>query len=124
MSEPIFRYDEPSDTMYVSFEPGATGIGIELNDNILLRVDDNARRAVGVTLFNFSVLSQPTDIGYRSLPLTGLQELPDEIKDMVIEILHAPPVSEILSLSAYTPSVVDTIPITSLQNSVLERRAL
>lgn len=123
MSEPTFKYDEPSDTLYVSFEPGAGGTGIELNVNILLRVDERGRRAVGITLFNYSVLSQPTEIGYRSLPLTGLQDLPDEIRNLVIEILHTSPVSEVLSLSAYTPSVVETIPITTLQSSVLERRA-
>jgi uncharacterized protein YuzE len=122
-NDTIFKYDEPSDTLYVSFEPGSMGIGIELNDNILLRIDENGKRAVGITLFNYSVLSQPTEIGYRSLPLTGLQDLPDEVRELVIEILHRSPVSEALSLSAYTPSVVETIPITSLQGSVLERRA-
>lgn len=123
MNEPVFKYDEQSDTLYVSFESGAVGTGIELNDNILLRIDERGRRAVGITLFNYSVLSQPTEVGYRSLPLTGLQDLPEDERQLVIEILHTPPVSDVLSLSAYTPSVVETIPITSLQGSVLERRA-
>lgn len=122
MAEATFNYDEASDTMFVSFAAGAA-TGIELNEDILLRVDIQDRRAVGLTLFNYSVLAQPTELGYRSLPLTGLEELPQDIRELVIEILHSLPVADILSLSAYTPSVVETIPITALHGPILERRA-
>lgn len=123
MSEPIFKYDEISDTMYISFAPGDVGTGIELNEHILLRVDESGRRAVGLTLFDYSVLAQPTEIGFRSLPLNGLNELPAEAREQVLEILLSSPVKEVLSLSAYTPSIVETIPITSLRESVLDRKA-
>lgn len=123
MKEPVFKYDEMSDTLYVSFAPGENGTGLELNEHILLRVNLEERRAVGLTLFDYSVLAQRTEIGYRSLPLNGLENLPAEVRELIIEILLSPPVSEVLSLSAYTPSVVETIPITSLQHSVLERQA-
>ncbi|HSK70275.1 MAG TPA: hypothetical protein VK892_01170 [Pyrinomonadaceae bacterium] len=123
MKEPIFKYDELSDTMYVSFAPGETGTGIELNEHILLRINETEKYAIGLTLFDYSVLAQPTEIGYRSLPLGGLADLPGEMRELVIEILHTFPVREILSLSAYTPSTLETIPITSLQHSVLERKA-
>lgn len=122
MNDTIFSYDEAGDTMFVSFEPASAGTGIELNEDILLRVDLDERRAVGLTLFNYSVLAQPTDVGYRNLPLTGMQELPEDIREMVIEILHTLPVSEVLSLSAYTPSVLETIPITALHGAVLQGR--
>jgi uncharacterized protein YuzE len=123
MSEPIFKYDEMSDTMYISFAPGDIGTGIELNEHILLRVDESGKRAVGITLFDYSVLAQPTEIGFRSLPLNGLSELPPEAREQVLEILLSSPVQEVLSLSAYTPSIVETIPITSLRQSVLDRKA-
>jgi hypothetical protein len=32
MSEPTIRYDEPSDTLYISFAPGEVATGIELNE--------------------------------------------------------------------------------------------
>jgi hypothetical protein len=108
--------------MFVSFDAGV-GTGIELNEDILLRVDLEHRFAVGLTLFNYSVLAQPTELGYRSLPLTGLDELPENVRELVVEILHSSPVADILSLSAYTPSVVETIPITALHGPILERRA-
>ena len=39
MKKPIFNYDEISDTLYVSFEPGEKATGIELNEHILLRIN-------------------------------------------------------------------------------------
>lgn len=123
MGEPIFKYDESGDTMYVSFAAGESGTGIELNEQILLRVNEVERRAVGLTLFDYSVLARRTEIGFRSLPLNGLDDLPADVREMVLEILLSAPVRDVLSLSAYTPSTAETIPITSLQNSVLERKA-
>jgi uncharacterized protein YuzE len=123
MNEPVYKYDELSDTMYISFARGENGTGIELNEQILLRVDETKKRAVGLTLFDYSVLAQPTEIGVRNLPLNGLNDLPADVREMVLQILLSSPVSDVLSLSAYTPSIVETIPITSLRDSVLGKKA-
>jgi len=112
MTKPIYNYDELSDTLYVSFSPGEKATGIELNDHILLRINKSERRAIGLTFFEYSVLAQITNLGPRSFPLTGLNELSDELREMVFEILLQQPVSNILTLSAYTPSMTETIPIT------------
>jgi hypothetical protein len=63
---------------------------------------------------NYSIFAQTTDIGPRSFPLTGLDELSDDLREVVLDILLHPAVHNILSLSAYTPSLADTIPISSL----------
>lgn len=115
MTKPKINYDETSDTLYVSFEPGTKATGIELNEHILLRIDKNKRRVVGLTFFEYSLLAQKTDVGPRSFPLTGLSELSDDLRQIVLDILLSPPVSDILSVSAFTPSIVETIPITLLQ---------
>ena len=81
---------------------------------LLLRIDKKQKKAVGVTLFNYSVLAQPTAIGQRSFPLTGLALLPEHVQEMVIQILRPPPVNEVLWLSTYTPSLTETVPIASL----------
>ena len=52
MTKPIFNYDEMSDTLYVSFEPGEKATGIELNDHILLRINKKERRAIGCGFAN------------------------------------------------------------------------
>lgn len=115
MTEPIFNYDEMSDTLYVSFAPGEKATGIELNEHILLRINKRERRAIGLTFFDYSLLAQKTELGPRSFPLAGLIELSDELREIVLDILQRPPVSDILLLSTYTPSIVEAIPITSLQ---------
>jgi len=117
--EPVYRYDQESDSLYISFALGEPGTGIELNDHMLLRINKGERRAVGLTFFDYSVLSQKTEVGPRSFPLSGLGQLSDELRDTVLEILRQPPVSEILSLAAYSPSTTETIPIASVQLDVL-----
>lgn len=123
MSKPTFKYDEPSDTLYVSFAPGEQATGIELNERMLLRVNKAERRAVGLTLLDYSVLAQTTELGRRSFPLNGLSDLSPELRELVIDIIRTPPVDEILSLSAYVPSAVEAIPISSLQPEILLRQA-
>ena len=115
MTQPIFNYDEVSDTLYVSFAPGEQATGIELTPHILLRLDKQKRKAVGMTFLEYSLLAQKTDMGPRSFPLTGLSELSEDLRDIVLDILQRPPISDILLLSSYTPSLSETIPITLLQ---------
>lgn len=123
MKKPVFKYDELSDTLSIIFEKGENATGIELNEHILLRVNLKEKRAIGLTLFDYSILAQRTEIGYRSIPLDGLNKLPPDVREMVINILESSPVQEILSLSAYTPTFSEIVPITSLQKSVLDKQA-
>ena len=120
MTEPVLSYDEVSDTLYISFAPGEAATGIELTDHILLRVDKSERRAIGLTLFDYSLIAQTTEIGPRSFPLTGLDQLSAELRAMVLDMLLHPPVRDILSLSAYTPSPGEAIPIILLQPLAVE----
>jgi uncharacterized protein YuzE len=115
MNKPKFNYDELSDTLYVTFEVGKKATGIELNNNILLRIDKDNRKAVGITFFDYSLLAQKADFGPRSYPLTGLIELSEELRGLVLEILQSQPVAGVLTLSTYMPTYSEAIPITSLQ---------
>ncbi|RJP22599.1 MAG: DUF2283 domain-containing protein [Candidatus Omnitrophota bacterium] len=119
MTELNFNYDEESDTMYVSFFPGENATGIELNDHILLRINKDERRAIGLTFLDYSVLAQKTEMGPRSFPLTGFTEISDEFREIVLDILRRPPVSDILFLSSYTPTLAGAIPITLLHDHVM-----
>ncbi len=111
-----FNYDEVSDTLYVSFAPGEAATGIELNDHILLRINKQERRAIGLTFLEYSILAQQTELGPRSFPLTGLDQLSAELRELVLYILLRPPVSDLLSISAYTPaSVTEPTPITAIK---------
>lgn len=114
MAQTVTNYDEASDTLYMSFIPDVKATGIELNEHILLRVDKASRSAVGITFLNYSILIQKADFGPRSFPLTGLTKLTDETHEIVMEILGKEPVKAILSLSTYTPTFAEAIPITLL----------
>jgi uncharacterized protein YuzE len=110
--EPTYFYDQEVDVLYISFSPGEKATtAVELNDNILLRFNRAEKRAIGLTLMDFSVLVQLTNLGPRSFPLSGLNELEPEWQDTVIEIITKPPVSQFLKVSVYTPSLADAVPI-------------
>jgi uncharacterized protein YuzE len=110
--EPTYFYDKDVDVLYISFSPGEKATSaVELNDNILLRFNRAEKRAIGLTLMDFSVLVQLTNLGPRSFPLTGLNELEPDWQDAVVEIITKPPVSQFLRVSVYTPSLAEAVPI-------------
>jgi uncharacterized protein YuzE len=116
--EPIYSYDKETDILYISFSPGEKATSaVELNDNILLRFNRAEKRAVGLTLMDFSVLVQLTNLGPRSFPLSGLQDLEPEWQETVIEIITKPPVDQILKVSEYTPSLTETMPIALVERT-------
>jgi uncharacterized protein YuzE len=123
MSDPQIRYDEPSDTLYIAFEPGRPATGVALSEDILLRVDKARGTAVGLSIFNFSVLAQHTEMGPRSVPLTGLAEVSPEVWEMALRILQEAPVRRFLTLSAYAPGGAEPIPITQLKPEIVPSRA-
>jgi uncharacterized protein YuzE len=123
MAHPQKKYDEPSDTLHISFMPGESATGIELNENILLRIDKGKRVAVGLSIFNYSVMAQRTELGLRSVPLTGLGDLSVELRELALRILQDAPVRNYLSLLAYTPGGTDPIPITHLLPEIVPSQA-
>ena len=61
-----YDYDQEADVLYISFSPGEkASTAVELNDNILLRFNRAERRAIGLTLMDFSMLVQLTRLGPR-----------------------------------------------------------
>ena len=111
-----YSYDKATDVLYISFSPGEKATtAVELNNNILLRFNHTEKRAIGLTLMEFSVLVQFTDLGPRSFPLVGLDELEPDWRETVIEIITKPPVNDILKVSVYTPSLAEAVPITLIE---------
>ncbi|MBA3534947.1 MAG: DUF2283 domain-containing protein [Ardenticatenales bacterium] len=115
MTEPSYHYDQESDTLYISFAPGKHVTGIELTDHILLRINQQEQQVVGITLFDYTLLIQQTDVGPRSFPLVGLDPMPLPLRKMVLDILRHPPVRDILAISAYSPNLTEITPIIAVQ---------
>jgi uncharacterized protein YuzE len=113
-----YSYDKEVDVLYISFSPGEKATtAVELNDYILLRFNYAEKRAIGLTLMDFSVLVQLTELGPRSFPLTGLQELESDWRDTVIDIITKPPVNQVLQVSVFTPSLTESIPAASVDQA-------
>lgn len=120
-----YDYDEEVDILYISFSPGEKATAaVELNDNILLRFNRAEKRPIGLTLMDFSVLIQLTELGPRSFPLSGLKELEPEWQETVIEIITTPPVNQILKVSTYAPSLTEIVPIASVEKLPPESRLI
>lgn len=107
-----YDYDKEADVLYISFSPGEKPTAaVELNDNILLRFYREEKRAIGLTLMDFSVLVQLTELGPRSFSLGGLTHLEPDWQETVIEIITSPPVNQILKVSSYMPTAAEVVPI-------------
>ena len=112
-----FDYDEDVDILYISFSPGEKPTAaVELNENIILRFNRSERRAIGLTLMDYSVLVQPSELGHRHFVLTGLQALDADWQEVVIEILTHTPVNQFLTLSSLMSTGMETMAIITLDN--------
>jgi len=102
MHEIKINYDEEADVLYVSFGRSKHVTGVELADNILLRLDTGKAtgepaRAVGLTFISFSRLMTH----HRDRPLTisleRLRNLPENLLPIVMGVITSPPVSDFLT---------------------------
>ena len=111
-----YNYDKEADVLYISFAPGEEPTAaVELNDNILLRFNRQEKRPIGLTLMDFSVLVQLTELGPCSFSLGGLADLEPDWQETVIAILTSPPVNQILRVSSYMPTAAEVVPITTVE---------
>ncbi len=115
--EPILSYDEEGDVMYIFFRPGESAMGVHLTEHIVLHFQPRTKTPIGLMLLNFSLLVQPTEAGPRSFPLTDVDELPDELKEIVLELLTTSPVDHFLEVSLYVSETGRRIPLVHLETS-------
>ena len=115
MNEPSYTYDEAGDTLSIAFHPTEKATGIELTDHIILHIDKIARRIVRITLLDYSILVQQTEYGARTFPLTGLADLSDAMRELVLDLLRENPTKELLHIAAYTPDKHQIVPVVFVQ---------
>lgn len=88
----------------------------ELNDHLLLRINKAEERAIGLSIFDYSLLTQPTEFGLRSLPLTGSDDLSESTRKLVLAILRSEPIHSVLTLFAYASTATEIIPLALLNS--------
>jgi hypothetical protein len=97
------NYDSDADVLYVSFGRSEHVTGVELADNILLRLDPglapgSSPRAIGLTFVSFSHLVAHHQDQPLSIPLAHLRHLPDDLWQAVLTVVSTPPVSDFLAV--------------------------
>jgi uncharacterized protein YuzE len=108
-------YDEDADILDIFFGENEPATGIELTDNILLRLNQTTGRAVSLTILHLSILAERTEYGPRSYPLNNLQELPEDLQELVIRVVITAPVNRFLKLSYFQVSQTERVPFTYVE---------
>ncbi len=116
MTETKINYDPEADVLYVSFGRSEHVTGVELADNILLRLDTGKAtgappRAVGLTFISFARMMAY----YRDQPLNvsllNLRNLPEDLWQAVWTVLTTPPVSDFLGIGLALSPQIPPLPV-------------
>ncbi len=104
MSETKINYDQDADVLYVSFGHSKHVTGIELTDDVLLRLDtgkatDEPPRAVGLTFISFSYLMNAHREQPLIIPLMNLRSLPEDLWQAVLAVVTTARVSDFLAVN-------------------------
>jgi len=108
-------YDEAGDILDIFFGENQPATGVELTDHILLRLDQTTGRAVSLTLLHLSILAERTEYGPRSYPLNNLEELPEDLRELVMRAVTTAPVAQFLKLSYFQASETKRVPFTYVE---------
>jgi hypothetical protein len=115
MPEHTFTYDDSLDTLLITFSAAERTTALALNEYVVLHLDAADQQVARITLCDYSLLINETKFGPRYFPLTGLSNVSNDTRTMVLDLLSQVMLSDILSLSVYVPSLVDTLPIISIK---------
>jgi uncharacterized protein YuzE len=90
-----FSYDAEADILYIAFGANRPGIGLPINDSVLLRMDQQMRTLIGLSIFDYSQTSKRNRI-----ELYGLQEMSAETKTLALRLLQRSPLNRFFTLAA------------------------
>lgn len=117
MSQTKINYDRDADVLYVSFGRSQHITGVELTDNVLLRLDTGkssgeSPRAIGLTFISFAHVMEIHRDRLLLIPLVNRRGLPEALWQVVLAVVTTPPVMDFLSVRL----------ILSLKNLLLHRQ--
>ncbi len=98
------EYDREGDTLEVLFARGS-GRGVELSEEIVLRYDAQTNQPLSLIFLGFSHFMEQTPYGPESYRLTGLERLPSQESEQILQILTSSPVDQYLHVSALALSI-------------------
>jgi hypothetical protein len=115
MQDTKINYDKEGDVLYVSFARSEYVTGIELADNILLRLDTGKitgvpPKAIGLTFISFARMMAHYRDKPLSVPLANLRNLPEDLWHAVLAVITTPPVSDFLAIGLSLSPQVHPLP--------------
>ncbi len=113
-------YDNEADILDLFFGENESATGIQLTDQILLRVNKNTKRAISLMVLDFSIMAEQTEYGPRSYPLDKFDDLPEDLQELVLKLITSMPVSQFLKLSHFQASPTRRIPLTYIVSEPLK----
>ncbi len=111
-----FDYDQEADILEIFFGENEPATGVELTDYIVLRLNKQTRRAISLLLLHFSILTECTEYGPRSYPLDKLDEVPEDLRELILHLVTSMPVSQFVKLSHFQASPTEQIPFTYVES--------
>jgi len=108
-------YDQEADVLEVIFRENEPATGVELTEHIILRLNRDTGRAVSLTLLDFAILTERTEYGPRSFPLDRLEEMPEDLRELVLRLVTSMPVSQFLKVSHFQASPTERVPLTYVE---------
>ena len=98
------NYDKEADVLYISFGEGQNITGVELTDNVILRLDTGSKpsqlpKAVGLTFISFEKMMATHKDTPVFVSLANLRQLPEELWQAVLTVVTSAPVSDYLSVN-------------------------
>jgi hypothetical protein len=108
-------YNPKADMLEIFFGTNELATGIALTEHIVLRLNLQTKRAVSLLLLDFSILTERTEYGPRSYPLTRLHELPEEVRAVVLQVVTSMLVQQFLKVSHLQVSPTESVPLTYVE---------
>ncbi len=96
-----FLHDQEADILEIVFGENEPATGVELTDQIVLRLNKKRRRAVGLVLIHFSILTENTEYGPRGYPLNKLEEAPEDLRELTLRLVTSMPVRQFLKIAYF-----------------------
>jgi len=89
-------YDQEADILEIFFGANEPATGVDLTDHIVLRLNQQTKCAISLMLLDFSILTERTEYGPRSYPLDKLNDLPEDLRALVLQLVTSMPVKQFL----------------------------
>jgi hypothetical protein len=109
-------YDQEADILEIFFGVNEPATGVDLTDHIVLRLNQQTKRAISLMLLDFSILTERTEYGPRSYPLDTLNDLPEDLRELVLQLITSMPVGQFLKVSHLQVSPTERVPLTYVES--------